>query len=50
MQLRTFCRVPVPMPVAKVLPDKRAIAIWKVAAVDLLGGVVQLMAIPMIPS
>jgi hypothetical protein len=46
VQLRAFCSVSIPMPVAQVLPDECAITVWKVAAVDLLRSVVQLMAIP----
>jgi hypothetical protein len=42
--------MPVPMPVTEILSDKRPIAIREVTAVDLLRGVVQLMAITVAKS
>lgn len=35
------------VPVTEVLPDKGARAIREVASIDLLGGVIELMAVPM---
>ncbi len=45
VQLGSFCGVPVSVPVAQILPDKGAIAFWKIAIVDLLWSMVQLVAV-----